>query len=93
MSVYKRAWWFTGWTLFVFVTMPFWLFGFLAKFGTHGMDLGLVIWLLHGVAAWLLFKCGYCGASPYKTGPSYFPIYTPWPHRRCREGGTDLTIS
>ena len=93
MSLYKRAWIFTGWMLFIFVTMPVWLFGFLANLGTEAIFTGLVIWLLHGLAALLLFKCAHCGTPAFRTGPSYFPIYTPWPHRHCRECGSDLTAS
>ena len=93
MSLYKRAWRFTGWMMLVFVTMPLWLFSFLDKFGDEGLFAGFVLWLLPWVFAMLLLKCDYCGTSVFRTGPSYLPIYTPWPHRRCRGCGADLTAS
>jgi hypothetical protein len=90
MHTYRRAWLFTGWMMLVFITMPFWLFGWLQQLGEPFFLLGGLVWVMHGLAALLLFRCEDCGTSLFRTGPSFMPFYTPWPHRRCRECGHDV---
>jgi hypothetical protein len=90
MHTYRRAWLFTGWMMLVFVTTPIWLFGWLQQLGEPFFLLGGLVWVMHGLAALMLFRCEDCGTSLFRTGPSFMPFYTPWPHRRCRECGHDV---
>jgi hypothetical protein len=90
MHTYRRAWLFTGWMMLVFVTTPIWLFGWLQQLGEPFFLLGGMVWVMHGLAALMLFRCEDCGTSLFRTGPSFMPFYTPWPHRRCRECGHDV---
>ena len=90
MTLYRKAWLFTGWTMLVFVTSPLWLFWPFTRLGIIGALPGMALWLAHGAAFLWLFRCPECGTSPFTTRLGFVGISHPWPRRCCSKCGKDL---
>jgi hypothetical protein len=93
MTLYRKAWLFTGWTMFVFVTSPLWLFWPFMTLGLIGALPGMALWLAHGAAFLWLFRCPECGTSPFTTRLGSIGISHPWPRRCCSKCGKNLTTN
>lgn len=81
MTLYHKAWLFTGWTVALFCLMPFVPTGLFGYF--------VVFWLLHGGIALFAIACPVCGLSLYRSSPGLLAINQPWPRRSCGDCGRD----
>ncbi|MDP9414700.1 MAG: hypothetical protein M3Q08_11580 [Pseudomonadota bacterium] len=90
MSLYRKAWLFTGWTLLVFLTSPIWFFAPVERWGMAAALPGMIFWFAHGaVMVWVL-KCPDCGCSLYLISKRLPGFYAPWPKRKCSCCGFDM---
>jgi len=89
MSLYRKAWLFTGWTAIVFLTSSWWLFGPAERWGAAAAISGVLFWLAHGAAAKWCFGCPACGCSAFARWRGPPALYAPWPRRRCACCGHD----
>lgn len=78
------------WTVLVFFTSGWWLFGPFIKWGPLAALPGMAFWLAHGVATVWVFRCPECGCSAFASGKGWFAVYTLWPHKTCHNCGLDL---
>jgi hypothetical protein len=90
MSLYCRAWAFSGWMLLVFLTAQVWFFGPAERWGPLAALPGAIFWLAHGAATVWAFRCPECGCSAYLIRKGFPGFYLPWPRRRCACCGFDL---
>ncbi len=81
MSLYRKAWLFTAWTVVLLCLTP------LVPDGMFGYFAGL--WLLHGGIALFAIACPVCGLSLYRSSQGIIAITQPWPRRTCGACGRD----
>jgi hypothetical protein len=93
MTLYKRSWLFTAWTLLIFLSFPFWFSIFTAWFSEAGFLVAATFWLSHGLAMLFLFRCPECGLSPYLGNKGFFTWSQPWPRRICGHCGKDHSVA
>lgn len=82
MSLYTKGWIYQGWLvttvpLLVLATSP----------GSNFVPLVFALFFIPAGIAFALLRCAECKTSIFRVGPNYFPMYTTWPHRRCRVCG------
>lgn len=81
MSLYRKAWLFTAWSVGLLCLSP------LVPEGMFGYFVGL--WLLHGGIALFAFACPVCGLSLYRSSQGIIATTQPWPRRSCGDCGRD----
>ncbi|MGH7003892.1 MAG: hypothetical protein ACREIP_08090 [Alphaproteobacteria bacterium] len=93
MSLYKKSWLFSIWTLAVLCTFPYWVPLLEKLLGPFGLIAGAAIGLSHGLLSLSCFHCPECDLSPFRSGSGFFSAFSPWPRKKCGHCGHDHTLA
>jgi len=84
MSLYAKGWWYQAWL--IAAAIPWFA---LVSLGRPFLIVAFALFLIPGIAAMIWLRCRECRTSIFRVGPDYFPMFTTWPHRKCRGCGAD----
>ncbi|KGP00209.1 hypothetical protein NDQ41_14400 [Alcaligenes faecalis] len=91
MSLYKKAWLFTGFNVLVLIGLYFGLPVLDRVLGTFGLLVFGFYILGQGLIAMAFFSCPQCGLSPFMGSQGLFSSYSPFPRKKCGHCGHDHT--